>query len=106
VLGGGYINAIWPHNLLVLEAARTASDVGGARTAVTGQGLLPVPAPPSPWVAALAEIAGAFDLVDVRDAESAALLSGLRRPVSHSGDDAWLTRGQPTSVYAPRDTAS
>lgn len=106
VLGGGYINAMWPHNLLVLEAARAAADVGGARTAATGQGLLPVPAPTSPWVTALAEIAGDLDLVDVRDAGSAHLLHGLRRPASHSGDDAWLTHGQSTSVYAPRDKAS
>ena len=106
VLGGGYVNAIWPHNLLVLEAARTAAIVGGARTAATGQGLLPVPESPSPWAAALAEITGEFDLVDVRDAGSADLMRGVRRPVSHSGDDAWLTHAQPTSVYAPPHTAS
>ena len=106
VLGGGYINAIWPHNLLVLEAARAAAAVGGARTATTGQGFLPVPASPSPWVAALTEIVDAVDLVDVRDAASAELLRRPDRTVSFSGDDAWLAQEQSTSVYAPPHTVT
>ncbi|WP_299575351.1 polysaccharide pyruvyl transferase family protein [uncultured Williamsia sp.] len=104
VVGGGYINAIWPHHLQLLEAARAAAVVGGARTAATGQGLLPEST--SSWVAALTDIVGDFDLVDVRDAASAQLLDGLPLPVSHSGDDAWLVREQPTSVYAAPHTAA
>lgn len=99
VLGGGYINAIWPHHLLLLEAARVAAAIGGARTAATGQGFLPVPTMSS-WVTDLIDIVGDFDLFDVRDAASARLVSTSRRPVSHSGDDAWLTQDQPSTVYA------
>ena len=52
VLGGGYVNALWPHNLLVVQAARSAARVGGARVAVTGQGVMPVPPSPRSWATA------------------------------------------------------
>src|SRR4051812_34008274 len=36
VLGGGYINATWPHHMSLLRAALRLRDVGGARLFATG----------------------------------------------------------------------
>jgi hypothetical protein len=80
VLGGGYINAAWPHNALLLRAAQRLREVGGARLVTTGLGLGTAPAPD-----VLRETLATFDHATVRDVESAKL-SGLEQ----SCDDSFL----------------
>lgn len=85
LVGGGFINDIWPPLVGLMAGVTTAAQVGGARTAMTGQGLWPPPAGAAELVRGYA---AAFDLVDVRDTRSAALLDGTGAGIS--GDDAYL----------------
>jgi hypothetical protein len=80
VLGGGYLNAVWPRHTLLLRAALRLRDVSGARLAATGIGLMP-PADAAGVRAALGE----FDHATVAD-EPSAELAGLEM----LGDDALL----------------
>ncbi|WP_148575272.1 polysaccharide pyruvyl transferase family protein [Nocardioides caldifontis] len=80
VLGGGYINAIWPHHAGLLRAARALREHTGARLAATGLGLVPAPTEPS-----LLESLKAFDHVGVRDRPSAELAGA-----ELGADDAFL----------------
>ena len=85
LLGGGWVNDLWPHHAAIVEKAAEVARETGARLVATGQGLVPgagiAPRLAGAW--------GEFELVDVRDAASCALLPpGVRASVS--GDDAWL----------------
>ena len=94
VVGGGYVNAIWPRHVGLLAGAAAAARHSGARAAMTGQGLAPEPPGAAPLLEALA---GRFDVVDVRDVESAELLG-----VEPGVDDAFLAIGQ-HRVCRPQD---
>jgi hypothetical protein len=103
LLGGGYINAAWPHNALLLRAAQRLREVSGARLVATGLGLAT-----APDVDFLQKALATFDHATVRDSESATLtgltqscddsLLGLRsvagvRNVEHVADgsrDVWV----------------
>ena len=80
LLGGGFVNAVWPENDLIVEAMRAASRLGGAPLIATGQGLAPF----GP------ETLQCFDHVSVRDAPSAQRL-GIPQGV----DDAYLVERMP-----------
>ena len=80
LLGGGFVNAVWPENDLIVEAMRAASRLGGAPLIATGQGLAPFGA----------ETLQGFDHVSVRDAPSAQRL-GIPQGV----DDAYLVERMP-----------
>ncbi|MCW4352630.1 polysaccharide pyruvyl transferase family protein [Hoyosella sp. YIM 151337] len=80
LLGGGYLNTVWPHHLGLLRLVRAAARASGAPLYATGQGLMP-----AGDGAELRESVADFAVFDVRDDESARLLS---LPVG--GDDAWL----------------
>lgn len=83
VIGGGYINEIWPRHYGLLAAAVAATRRSGGRAVLTGQGLWPAPEETRPL---LRNLAGQFSLVDVRDTPSAEVLGdGIR--TSNSGDD-------------------
>ncbi|RSD09630.1 polysaccharide pyruvyl transferase family protein [Amycolatopsis eburnea] len=71
VIGGGYLNALWPRHIGLLAGVATAARRSGARTAMTGQGLVPFPAGAAGLLRSLAEH---FDVVDTRDEPSAELL--------------------------------
>jgi polysaccharide pyruvyl transferase WcaK-like protein len=71
VLGGGYVNALWPEHLSLLAGAAAAAERGGAVAAMTGQGLHPVAVDAAPL---LRRIAAGFAVADVRDEPSARLL--------------------------------
>lgn len=64
LLGGGFINAVWPHNQLIIDAMRAARQVGGGRLLATGQGLMP----------RIEETFEGFDHISVRDQPSAEAL--------------------------------
>lgn len=80
LLGGGFVNAMWPQNDLIVRALRAASRISGAPLIATGQGLAPFGE----------ETLQGFDHVSVRDTPSADRL-GISRGV----DDAYLVQGLP-----------
>jgi hypothetical protein len=87
IIGGGYVNHIWPHHLALVGAAQGIAARYGARTAMTGAGLTPlVPGSAGPLGAALLH----FDVVDVRDEASHVAIRNLVPHATKSGDDAFL----------------
>ena len=88
LVGGGYVNTIWPMTMGLVAAASVAARKHGARAVMTGQGFLPT----SPaTLAALHPLVEPFDLIDARDEPSAEL---LRHPsVGLTADDAFLELG-------------
>jgi hypothetical protein len=88
VIGGGYVNRIWPRHVGVLAAAAAA----GGRAVATGLGLTPEPEGAGPLLRSLLE---EFAVVEVRDEASADLLDRDVLGV----DDAFL----PAAAVPPRD---
>ena len=87
IIGGGYINALWPEHLALISAAGAIAEVHGARTAITGSGLTPFV---SGSEGSLGEVLSRFDVVDVRDEAS---YGGVSPHVAHAtltNDDAFL----------------
>lgn len=87
VLGGGYINGIWPEHLALIGAAAAAGARSGAGIALTGAGLTPLTPEAA---AAVGEALAEFSVVDVRDRPSEAMLRPFVERVSRSGDDLLL----------------
>ncbi|MEK6439692.1 polysaccharide pyruvyl transferase family protein [Pseudonocardia sp. T1-2H] len=87
VIGGGYVNGIWPHHIGLLGAAAAATRRSGGRAVLTGQGFTPVDEAEASLLRALVD---RFDVVDVRDAASA---EALRMPQAQGVDDAFLGAG-------------
>jgi len=85
VVGGGYINRLWPHVIGLLAAVTAVAARTGARAVMTGQCLWP---PVDRCEDLISELAAEFDLVDVRDEASERLISIARPTVT--GDDAFL----------------
>jgi hypothetical protein len=83
VVGGGFINNIWPRHLGLLAGAVAAVRRSGGRAVMTGQGLSPAPDEAGQLVRM---IAGQFATVDVRDTPSAALIDPAPQ-VTCTGDD-------------------
>lgn len=88
IVGGGYLNNVWPHHVSLVAAVAAASRATGARAIATGAGLTP-----GFTGAALDRFrtdAEQFAVFDVRDQPSAEFL-GPVRAASFTGDDAWLS---------------
>ncbi|GAB3299235.1 polysaccharide pyruvyl transferase family protein [Parasphingorhabdus pacifica] len=83
VIGGGFVNDIWPRHVGLLAAAVAAARRSGGRAVMTGQGLCPVSAETQPL---LRNLVAQFEIVDVRDEPSAELLRPASE-VSTTGDD-------------------
>jgi len=84
VLGGGYVNTIWPRHIAVLAAGGALAEDRGISAAASGLGL-------TPWAQSaelLDRLTAGFSLFDVCDAASKALLSGGN--ASETGDDTLL----------------
>lgn len=93
LLGGGYMNSIWPENLGILAALTTLRREFGVRLFATGQGLLPNDGEAQQWVA---EQLAEFDFVESRDREGAKAFD------IHAGtDDAFLAFANRRPIYAP-----
>jgi hypothetical protein len=92
LLGGGYLNSVWEHQLLLLPALARLKDDFGVPIYATGQGMSPLSDQ------ARASVAGwlrRFDLFETRDKQSATA------PGAVSGiDDAFLAFANPRPVYA------
>ncbi|GAA4523247.1 hypothetical protein GCM10023160_13060 [Brachybacterium paraconglomeratum] len=80
LLGGGFLNAVWPENDLIVRTMRAASRLSGAPLLATGQGFAPFGE----------EFLQDFDHVSVRDAPSAEL-----RGIARGVDDAYLLEALP-----------
>ncbi|MCF6744588.1 polysaccharide pyruvyl transferase family protein [Blastococcus sp. KM273128] len=83
VLGGGYVNDLWPRRVGVLAALAWLSR-RGTPVALTGAGLMPLSPSSRTLVSSLLRD---VEFVDFRDGESAAAAG---RPDAVSGDDLWL----------------
>jgi hypothetical protein len=96
LLGGGYLNDIWPDQRLLVEAIAVLKRRFGVPAYATGGGFLPTA---SPDVAArLADTLAEFDFAESRDQEGADLLG-----VPLGLDDAFLALAPPRTVYDERD---
>jgi hypothetical protein len=98
ILGGGYINALWPRHLAFLSAGSVLHARFDAIAAITGVGLTPSAAP----AGMLDELTGTFQVVDVRDAPSRELFSS--ESVTESGADGLLEIGE--QLYDQRESRS
>lgn len=98
ILGGGYINSIWPRHLSFFGAGSVLAVRHDARAAITGVGLVPSAASAD----ILDQATATFEVLDVRDSASRALFSSDE--VTESGDDAFLGLGD--DVYDQRDSRS
>lgn len=90
LLGGGYLNGVWPDHIALVTAVAAVARRLGIPAAATGQGLLP--AAEGEAGAALVEAAAAFALFDTRDDASFDVIAGAPG-ASRGGDDAWLAVG-------------
>jgi hypothetical protein len=98
VLGGAYVNSVWPRHLLLLAAGSALAESYGARAAFTGAGLSPAAASPD----IMSRLVGGYAVADVRDERSREIASDDR--VTVCGDDALLGLGDDT--YDHRDSRS
>ncbi|MFW0796845.1 polysaccharide pyruvyl transferase family protein [Gordonia sp. CPCC 205515] len=87
LLGGGYVNKVWPEHVSLVVAVAELARTTGVPAYASGQGLIPLVDEPART--ALLAAAAEFTVFDVRDAASAEALGSLagRR---QTGDDAWL----------------
>lgn len=98
VIGGGYLNGIWPRHIAFLAAGQVLAAEHGKHVAMTGLGLLPGAASGD----VLDRLTTGYAVVDVRDAKSRELLSSA--DATDSGDDAFLGLGD--EVYDRRESVS
>jgi polysaccharide pyruvyl transferase WcaK-like protein len=87
IIGGGYINNLWPNHLALVAAARAVKQVHGARTAMTGVGLTPFVPDSEDY---LGPVLSDFDVVDVRDEASHKGISPYVSHASLTSDDSFL----------------
>jgi hypothetical protein len=98
VIGGGYVNSIWPRHITFLAAGQVLASELGKHVAMTGNALLPNAASAE----MLDRLTAGFAVVDVRDARSRALLSS--GAVTDTGDDTLLGLGD--EMYDSRESVS
>lgn len=96
LLGGGYMNTLWPKNLGILAAMVAVKRHFDVPLYATGQGLLPYDGRSRALVAKHLQF---FDYVEARDAPGAEAFG------VHAGtDDAFLAFANPRRIYAPSDS--
>ncbi|MDR7301072.1 polysaccharide pyruvyl transferase family protein [Haloactinomyces albus] len=83
LIGGGFVNGIWPRHIGLPAAAVAAVRRSGGRAVMTGQGLWPVI---DEAQALLRSLVAQFEIVDVRDEPSGGLLHSSEK-VECTGDD-------------------
>ena len=85
LVGGGYINRLWPQVLGLLSGVTAVTSRTGARAVMTGQCLWP---PAEGCESLVADLATRFDVADVRDQASTRLIAAAGP--STSADDVFL----------------
>jgi hypothetical protein len=98
VLGGSYINSIWPRHAALLAAGQTLATSYDTKAAMTGAALAPALA----GSGFLDQLVKDFSVVDVRDDVSKGLLSGDQ--VTVTCDDVLIEYGD--HIYDKRDSRS
>jgi hypothetical protein len=98
VVGGGYVNGVWPRHLLLLAAGSELASSFGARAAMTGSGLAPAAASPE----LMSRLLARYAVCDVRDEPSRDIAADDR--VTVTGDDAMLGLGDDS--YDHRESRS
>lgn len=90
LVGGGYANDLWPHNLALFDALAWLAEHTPARVGITGVGLLPLGADSARHVATAGQHLELFDVRDLGTAHAllAADVPSLRLRVT--GDDILL----------------
>lgn len=96
LLGGGYLNSLWPLNLSIVSALAAVKAGFGVPVFLTGQGLLPQD---EATARLLRPLLAQFDYVESRDREGAALF-GIREGF----DDAFLAFANKRAVFAEYDS--
>ncbi|QGK69112.1 polysaccharide pyruvyl transferase family protein [Allosaccharopolyspora coralli] len=96
LVGGGFVNGIWPRHIGLMAAAVAAVRRSGGRAVMTGQGLWPVADEARSLVR---NLAAQFELVDVRDEPSAELIGSPH--VHCTGDDMFF--GVSPALYRDDD---
>lgn len=97
VIGGGFINGIWPRHIGLLAASVAAVRRSGGRAVMTGQGLWPVAEDAH---SLLRNLVAQFEVVDVRDEPSTELLSSCGH-ITATGDDMFF--GIEPALYRTED---
>jgi hypothetical protein len=98
LLGGAYVNGVWPRHLLLLAAGAELAASSGARALMTGTGLAPAPAEST----MMARLIGRYAVADLRD-EPSRDIAGVER-ATVTGDDALL--GLDADSYSGPDSRS
>ncbi len=96
LLGGGYLNSVWPHQLLLLPALVELRETFGIPVFATGQGLSPLDDEAKAMLPGWVE---KFDLFETRDAPSAAVLHA-----EQGIDDAFLAFASRRPIYSTDPT--
>ncbi len=100
ILGGGYINTVWPRHVGLIAAARWMSHRTRARVAGTGLGLVPASDGAGDlWRKAAAD----FDVLTIRDQESLDLFDGA--PQARPAPDDIFLRGLNSAYSRTADAA-
>lgn len=86
VIGGSYINTIWPRHIGVLAAGGVLAAEHGVRSAVTGLGLLPAAGSGE----LLTRMTAAYEVMDLRDSASRDLFPSGTAAITATGDDSLL----------------
>jgi len=89
IIGGGYVNDIWPMHVGLLSGAVAAVRRSGGRAVASGLGLWPVA---TNGAAVLRHLAAQFDILDVRDAPSVSVIEDAVTPML-TGDDIFFGLG-------------
>lgn len=98
LLGGGYVNGVWPRHGALVAGMKAVKEITGARLYATGQGLMPLIGTPSEAAA----LFDGFDHVSVRDVQSATaygLAQGLDDAFLGAEDAVSLSAGSPAGLY-------
>ncbi len=85
LVGGGYINRLWPQVIGLLSGVTAVTSRTGGRAVMTGQCLWP---PAEGCAELVSELACRFDVADVRDEVSARLIEAANPDTT--GDDVFL----------------
>lgn len=97
LIGGGFVNGLWPRHIGLIAAAVAAVRRSGGRAVMTGQGMWPVAENSRSLVR---NLVGQFSVVDVRDEPSADLVAPAGE-VSTTGDDMFF--GIESGLYRSDD---
>ena len=90
VMGGAYLNKIWPRHFLLLGAAAAIARNNSVPVALTGAALTPFP---DSGQDAVAKLLSEFHVVDVRDQATKSALEHAVPHLTFTGDDALLYGG-------------